>query len=100
MKLSLLQKRYNIAIISFVLLSSLLGKRMFASPGEHVYNPPRSHATAPQGGSAGNGIGDRMYFTPACPIIAQNFNNAADVNGATSDPSATGWYLDASRVPN
>src|ERR1051325_6551696 len=44
--------------------------------------------------------GNRVYFTPACPIIAQNFNNPADVNGATSDPDPTGWYLNASKVPN
>lgn len=44
--------------------------------------------------------GNRLYFTPACPIIAQNFNNAADVNGATSDPDPTGWYLNATNVPN
>jgi len=35
MKLSLLRKRYNLAIISFVLLSSLLGQPLFARPGEH-----------------------------------------------------------------
>jgi hypothetical protein len=44
--------------------------------------------------------GDRLYFTPACPIVAQNFNTSYDVNGATSDPSSVGWYLDASKVPN
>ncbi|HLZ85720.1 MAG TPA: hypothetical protein VKQ52_00715, partial [Puia sp.] len=45
-------------------------------------------------------VGDRLYFTPACPIIAENFNETADVNGATSDPSSVGWYLDASKVPS
>ena len=44
--------------------------------------------------------GSRLYWTPACPIVAQTFNNAADVNGATSDPSSTGWYLNATNVPN
>ncbi|HEY4336412.1 MAG TPA: hypothetical protein VGM89_10950, partial [Puia sp.] len=45
-------------------------------------------------------VGDRLYFTPACPIVAQNFNTSYDVNGATSDPSSVGWYLDASKVSN
>jgi len=35
MKLSLLQGRYNPAIISFILLSSLYVQPLFASPGEH-----------------------------------------------------------------
>ncbi|HEY6900858.1 MAG TPA: T9SS type A sorting domain-containing protein [Puia sp.] len=55
------------------------------------------------GAPGGEGVrreGNRVYFTPACPIIAQNFNNPADVNGATSDPDPTGWYLNASKVPN
>jgi len=43
-------------------------------------------------------VGNRLYFTPACPIIAQTFNTSYDVNGATSDPSSVGWYLDASKV--
>lgn len=52
-------------------------------------------------------VGNRLYFTPACPIIAQNFNDSAvvngvktslDFNGATSDTTANGWYLDASKV--
>ena len=34
----LLLKRYNIAIISFILLSSLIGKPLFASPGDHEAN--------------------------------------------------------------
>lgn len=37
-----------------------------------------------------------LLATPACPIVSQSFQNSA--NGATSDPSATGWYLDASHV--
>ncbi|HVU99604.1 MAG TPA: T9SS type A sorting domain-containing protein [Puia sp.] len=44
-------------------------------------------------------VGNRLYFTPACPIIAETFNTSYDVNGATSDPSSVGWYLDASKVP-
>jgi hypothetical protein len=88
MNCSLRRKRCNIFyIIPFILLLSLFGEHMYASPGGHVHTPPVN-------------IGNRLYFTPACPIVAQNFNNAADVNGATSDPSATGWYLDASKVPN
>jgi len=42
--------------------------------------------------------GDVVRATPACPIITQSFQNSA--NGALSDPSATGWYLDATAVPN
>ena len=41
---------------------------------------------------------DGLRATPACPIVTQSFQNSA--NGATSDPSATGWYLDVSHVPN
>jgi len=63
----------------------LTGEQLFALPG---------------GGTAPRKAGNRLYFTPACPIIAQNFNNAADVNGAKSDPSSTGWYLDTTKVPN
>ena len=47
MKLSLLQARYNPAIISFILLSSLIGNPLFASPGEHERHPVRNHAEAP-----------------------------------------------------
>ena len=50
---------------------------------------------------AGDGphrIGHRLYFTPACPIVTQSFQNSAD--GVKSDPSATGWYLDTTKVPN
>jgi hypothetical protein len=85
----LLRKRYTPYIIS-LLLFVFFGNQASSYAG----NPgtPRSSGV-PR-------VSDRMYFTPACPIIAQNFNNAADVNGATSDPSATGWYLDASHVPN
>ena len=39
-----------------------------------------------------------LQASPACPIISQSFQSSA--NGATSDPSATGWYLDASHVSN
>jgi len=42
--------------------------------------------------------GDVVRATPACPIITQSFQNSA--NGAISDPSATGWYLDRTNVPN
>jgi hypothetical protein len=42
--------------------------------------------------------GNVVRATPACPIITQSFQNSA--NGALSDPSATGWYLDATAVPN
>lgn len=40
----------------------------------------------------------RLLATPACPIITQNFANSA--NGATVDNSATGWYIDASKLSN
>src|SRR6266702_1622533 len=87
MNLSLLGKRYNIYIISFILLSAFSGGPMFASPGDHIHTPSTHH-------------GNRLYFTPACPIITQNFNTTADINGATADTSSVGWYLDASKVPN
>lgn len=41
---------------------------------------------------------DVLRATPACPIVTQSFQSSA--NGTTSDPSATGWYLNASNVPN
>lgn len=86
---SLRRKRYTVFyIIPFLFLSSLFGEQVCASP--HI-SPGRPVPTR---------IDNRLYFTPACPIVAQTFNNAADVNGATSDPSSTGWYLDASKVPN
>src|SRR5215475_1461113 len=53
-----------------------------------------------QGSATPRRVADRLYFTPACPIVAQTFNTSYDVNGATSDPSSVGWYLDASKVPN
>lgn len=76
---------YAIPVISFILLSILSGVPMLASPGGHAHPPASHHAPA--------------FFTPACPIITQNFNTSADTNGATSDPSSVGWYLDASKVP-
>ena len=86
---SLRRKRYTVLyIIPFLFLSSLFGEQVYATPD------------IPPGRPAPAKIGNRLYFTPACPIVAQNFNNAADVNGATSDPGSTGWYLDASKVPN
>lgn len=100
MNISLLRKRYNIYIISFILLSSLFGKHLYASPGGHVHAPPGNHANIPPGKATPERRGDRLYFTPACPIIAQSFNNAVDTNGAKADTSSVGWYLDASNVPN
>lgn len=81
---------------------------MNASPsggsGSHIDAGPHLDALPPASPPVVNKPperrGNRLYWTPACPIVAQNFNNAADVNGATSDPSSTGWYLDASKVPN
>src|SRR5690349_5072043 len=40
-------------------------------------------------------LSNYLSATPECPIISGKFPQA---NGATSDPSATGWYLDASNV--
>ena len=73
-------------MVSFLIFSLLSGGFLHGAPSGKPTPPTR--------------IGNRLYFTPACPIIAQNFNTAADVNGATSDPSSVGWYLDASKVPN
>ncbi|HWK04986.1 MAG TPA: hypothetical protein VNS58_15195, partial [Puia sp.] len=108
MNLSLRRKRYNICIISFILLSSLFGRAVTASPPGYKHDPPGDHANVSSGNHADASpgrqalrkVGNRVYFTPACPIVAQSFNNTADVNGATSDTSSVGWYLDASKVPN
>ncbi|MDO6429446.1 T9SS type A sorting domain-containing protein [Flavitalea sp. BT771] len=51
MKLSLLQGRYNPVIISFILLSSLIGKPLLASPGGQEHHPVRNHAQAPGTGT-------------------------------------------------
>jgi len=40
-------------------------------------------------------LSNYLSATPECPIVSGKFPQA---NGATSDPSATGWYLDASKV--
>ena len=40
-------------------------------------------------------LSNYVWATPECPIITGTFPLA---NGTTSDPSATGWYLDASHV--
>lgn len=64
-----------------ILLFFFIGTSAFARPGD---GPRR--------------VGNRLYFTPACPIVTQNFQNSAD--GVISDPSATGWYLDRTHVPN
>ena len=40
-------------------------------------------------------LSNYVWATPECPIITGTFPLA---NGTTSDPSATGWYLDASNV--
>jgi len=65
--------------------------RLSAAPADdpHVREPVKS---------APRRVADRLYFTPACPIVAQTFNTSYDVNGAISDPSSVGWYLDASQV--
>ncbi|WPV66119.1 T9SS type A sorting domain-containing protein [Chitinophaga sp. LS1] len=39
--------------------------------------------------------GTPLFATPECPIISGTFSGA---NGTTVDNSATGWYLDASKV--
>jgi len=39
--------------------------------------------------------GNNLFATPECPIVTSRFNLA---NGTTADNSATGWYLDASKV--
>jgi hypothetical protein len=102
MIMSLLRKRYSIPIVSYLIFSFLWGGILHASPS----GDPGPHGDGWPPGSSSivskppERRGDRLYWTPACPIVAQNFNNAADVNGATSDPSSTGWYLDASKVPN
>lgn len=83
---SLLRKRYAIPLVSFLFFSFLSGGFLHGAPPGMTRPPVR--------------VGNRLYFTPACPIIAQNFNTAADVNGATQDTSSVGWYLDASKVPN
>jgi hypothetical protein len=107
MIVSLLKKGYNVYIISFILLSALFGNRVNANSGGHLGDPPGRYMPAPSekhaddapGAAAVERRGNRLYFTPACPIVAQNFNLAADVNGATSDPTATvGWSLDATHV--
>lgn len=43
-------------------------------------------------------FGGHLLATPECPIITETFSN--DANGATVNTSSTGWYLDASNVPN
>ncbi|UPK67184.1 T9SS type A sorting domain-containing protein [Chitinophaga filiformis] len=40
-------------------------------------------------------IGGPVWATPECPIVTARFPGA---DGTTADNSATGWYLDASRV--
>jgi hypothetical protein len=40
-------------------------------------------------------LSNYLSATPECPIITGRFTQA---EGTTSDPSATGWYLDASHV--
>jgi len=84
-------RRYN-PYISLFLLFVFFGNVLSSYAGTP------GGAGAPGVSDVPRRVNDRLYFTPACPIIAQNFNNAADVNGATSDPSSTGWYLDASHV--
>ncbi|MBS1602431.1 MAG: T9SS type A sorting domain-containing protein [Bacteroidetes bacterium] len=39
-----------------------------------------------------------LLATPQCPIVTQSFQPSN--NGDTQDASATGWYLDATNVPN
>src|SRR5216684_2879910 len=51
MKFSLLQGRYNPVIISFIFLSSLIGKPLFASPGGQEHHPVRNHAEDPRIGT-------------------------------------------------
>ncbi|MEM6831406.1 MAG: hypothetical protein AAF551_12900 [Bacteroidota bacterium] len=40
---------------------------------------------------------EKELSSPDCPIFDGRFNLP---NGATEDPSPTGWFLDASQVPN
>ena len=96
----LLRKGYNIQIVSLLLCSILWSGFLHASPlggTRPPGNPPLVSRPPVR-------VGDRLYWTPACPIIAQTFNNSlnanADTNGSTVDTSSVGWYLDASKVPN
>ena len=102
----LLRKRYNIHIVSLLFFSFLWGGFLHASPsgGTGPHGDARPPANIPVVSKPPVQVGDRLYWTPACPIIAQTFNNSlnanADVNGSTVDTSSVGWYLDASKVPN
>ena len=96
MKVSLLRKRHNLAVIFFILLSSLIGKPLSAFRGAHGHGRTGSHGKAALDDGGPRKVGNRLYFTPACPIITQSFQNSAD--GALSDPSATGWFLDRTNV--
>ncbi len=100
MDMSLLKKRCNRYIVSLMLFSALFIGHSLASPIRHIHNPPGHHPGDSTVIEKPYRKGNRLYFTPACPIVAQNFNNAADVNGAKADTSAVGWYLNASAVPN
>lgn len=42
-----------------------------------------------------NGI---LFATPSCEIVTERFSSLAD--GTTYDNRSTGWYLDASNIPN
>ncbi len=101
MIIALLRKRYNIPVVLSLFFLFLSGGFLYASPpggsGPHGDVRPNVPVVSRP---AVRQVGDRLYFTPACPIVAQNFNTSYDVNGATSDPSSVGWYLDASKVPN
>ena len=108
MNIFLPEKRYNFLIIPF-LFFFFFSERSYAlppglgGPGGGHGSPGHSVNEEPTRPSPRR-VGDRLYFTPACPIVAQNFNNtlnaAADANGSTSDTSSVGWYLNASQVPS
>jgi hypothetical protein len=103
MMLFLHKKRYNIHFVSLLLYSILSVGILRASPpgGGGGSKPP---GNLPVVNKPPVRVGNRLYWTPACPIVAQTFNNSlnpnADANGSTVDTSSVGWYLDASKVPN
>jgi hypothetical protein len=106
MIMSLLRKRYAIPIVSFLFFAFLWGGSVHASPagGSGPYVDAGPHGSPPVVNKPPERRGNRLYWTPACPIVAQNFNNSlnanADTNGSKVDTSSVGWYLNASKVPN
>ncbi len=93
MNLSLLQGRYNPAIISFILLSSLIGKPkpLFASPGEHERHPVRNHAEAPVIETIAHSSWTTITVTtkPSNSVVLTCANPSATITASTSASGTT-----------